>query len=272
MKQTTTFLCTLFLFSVGNVILAKSISFNSKLYGFEINNCIKNVKIDSIIKKDSVVEVVKKTTIKTKSYNKFFVTVNYGFAFRTASIDKNLSELEKDFQKSLKSGNSFQIKTGFKPNKNSYFGFTYSQFTSSESLNNVIFTEPTGDVGTGSINQTNTINFYGLSSGWTLSGLSKNDAFCFDLSLGYINYTEKRKLFYTYEATGGGLGISTDISYYFGVSKHFKIGPTFSYSGGALKKYEINGNNGYNETVKFDDKTFLSLYRIDLMIGTYFEF
>lgn len=227
---------------------------------------------DSVKIKEISTPSTEKKVKKLKYYNKFFLSANYGLGFRTASVEKDIPQLERDFQKELKSGNSYQLKIGYKYNRNSYYGLTYSQFSSSTSLNDIIFTEPTGLEGVGSTNQTNTINYYGVAAGWTMDVFSRKDTFCFDLSLGYINYSEKRQFYNTYEAKGGTLGISTDISYYFRIIKNLKIGPTFSFNGGAIKKYEIKGSNGYATTVKFDENTFLSLYRIDLMIGTYFEF
>jgi hypothetical protein len=230
------------------------------------------IKIDSTKAETKVSKAINNKFQKRKSYNKFFVTANYGFGFRTGSIDKNLSQLEQNFQKNLSSGNSLLIKAGYKPSENNYYGFTYSEFCSSGSLRNVTFTEPNGIEGAGSIGQTNTIKFYGFSSGWSLPGFSRKDTVCFDLSLGYINYSEKVKFFATYDATGGSLGIATDLSYYIGITKNIKVGPTFSFSGGALKQYNLKGNNGYSSTFKYDENSFLSLYRVDLMIGTYIEF
>ena len=227
--------------------------------------------IDSLIREEITITLQDKKTIKSKLHNKFFLTANYGFGHRTADIENNIPQLERDFQQKLKSGNSFQFKGVIKHNEFFYYGLTYSNFTSSASLNDIIYTEPTGLEGIGNTNQTNTINYFGLVAGFYIDLFSRRDTYCFDLSLGYINYSEKRQFYNMYEATAGDLGVSFDLSYYFGLTKNFKIGPTFSFSGGAIKKYEINGSNGYYSKVKFDENTFLSLYRIDLMIGTYFQ-
>lgn len=230
------------------------------------------VKTDSIKKSDAIIYSNNNSLKKTKSYNRFLLSVNYGLGYRTADTEPGTSQIEKDFQNKLDSGNSFQIKAGYKVNKNTYYGLVYSKFSSIASLNNVIFTEPSGFKGDGSINQRNEINYFGLVAGWTLNGFLKNDSFNFDFSLGYIDYLEKRKYYNTYQATGGNLGVGLDLSYYFGLNRYIKVGPTFSFSGGALKQYDITGNNGYNITVKLPEKTALSLYRIDLMLGTCIEF
>jgi hypothetical protein len=240
--------------------------------GVQSNEPLSIIKTDSIKKNDGVISSNNKIVKTPRDYNKFLFSFNYGLGYRTAGVESGTPQIEKDFQNKLGSGNSFQIKAGYKVNRNSYYGLVYSRFSSSASLNNIIFTEPNGFEGSGSINQKNTINYIGLVAGWTLNGFLKNDTFNFDLSLGYINYSEKRKFYNTYEATGGNLGIGMDISYYFGISKYIKVGPTFSFNGGALKNYEINGNNGYKTTIKLPEKTAISLYRIDLMLGTYFEF
>lgn len=234
-----------------------------------------NVTAQVDVLKDSVTKSVAGITTLIKSpssYNKFLLSLNYGFGYRTAGAEKGTPALEKNFQDELRSGNSFQIKTGYKPNQNSYYGLVYSNFSSSTSLNNVIFVEPNGYEGSGSTSQKNTINYIGAVAGWTMKGFLKNDIFNFDMSLGYINFSEARKFENTYTGKGGSLGISSDISYYFGITKFFKIGPTFSFNGGAIRKYNITSNKGYSNTVELEENTFLSLYRVDFMVGTYFEF
>lgn len=230
------------------------------------------VQTDTIAKNIAPVTYDSRIVKSPINYNKFFLTVNYGFGYRTAGVEKGTPELEKTVQKELGSGNSLLMKAGYRANKSNFYGLVYSRFSSSYNLNSIIFTEPNGFQGEGRLNQTNTINFIGLTSGWNAQGFSPLDTVVFDLSVGYINYSEKRTFFNTYEAKGGNLGISSDLSYYVGITKNFKVGPTFSFSGGALKKYSIEGSNGYRDTFKFDENTFLSLYRVDFMLGTYFEF
>jgi hypothetical protein len=231
-----------------------------------------NVQTDTIAKKIVPVSYQSNNLQIPSNYNKFFVSVNYGLGYRTAGVEKGTPAIEKNFQDELRSGNSFQIKAGYKPTQNSYYGLLYSKFSSSTTLNNIIFVEPNGFEGIGSTTQNNAINYVGMVAGWTLDGFQKNDVFNFDMSLGYINFSEERKFENTYTAKGGSLGISTDMSYYFGISKYFKIGPTFSFSGGAISKYNVNSNNGFSKTIEFEENTFLSLYRVDFMLGTYFEF
>ncbi len=251
--------------------MKKNILFFALITGFIASAQVEVVK-DSVTKQDVAITTSKKNIESLSNYNKFLLSFNYGLGYRTAGIDKGIPPLERDFQKELKSGTSFQIKTGFKPNSYSYYGLIYSKFSSTTSLNNIIFIEPNGFEGSGSTSQKDEINYIGAVAGWTINGFFKNDTYSFDISLGYINFSQERKFENTYIAKGGDLGISTDISYYFGINKFFKIGPTFSFNGGAIKKYNINSSNGYSDTIEFDDKTYLSLYRIDLMLGTYFEF
>lgn len=267
-----TIIALVFILSNVNLFSANAIFGFTHFSEFKSNKYFNTNEIDSIVKIDSVTPKFKETINRKKGYNKLFITLNYGFSFRTAGVEDGTPALEKSFQKELGSGNSFQIKTGFKSSRNSYYGLVYSRHSSTNSLNNIVFTEPSGFEGIGSTTQTNTINYFGLASGWIVDFFPRKDTFVFDLSLGYINYSEERKFFNTYEAKGGALGISTDISYYFGLSKNFKIGPTFSFSGGALKKYTLESDNGFRQKIEFEENTFLSLYRVDLMLGTYFEF
>ena len=266
---------TLFVFQENqalNQALNQDVNSKGKTEISPVNEPSNSIKIDTVKKNDVAIFLDSKNVNKQNNYNNFFLSLNYGLGYRTAGVEKGTSAIEKNFQDELRSGNSFQIKTGYKPNQNSYYGLIYSKFSSSASLNDIVFVEPNGFEGSGSTSQKNAINYFGVVAGWTLNGFLKNDIFNFDLSLGYINFSEERKFENTYIAKGGNLGISSDVSYYFGVNKYFKIGPTFSFNGGAINKYNVNSNNGYSDTVEFDENTFLSLYRIDLMLGTYFEF
>ena len=253
---------TLFVFQ-ENQALNQDVNSKGKTEISPVNEPSNSIKIDTVKKNDVAIFPDSKNVNKQSNYNNFFLSLNYGLGYRTAGVEKGTSSIEKNFQDELRSGNSFQIKTGYKPNQNSYYGLIYSKFSSSTSLNDIAFVEPNGFQGSGSTSQKNAINYFGVVAGWTLNGFLKNDIFNFDLSLGYINFSEERKFENTYIAKGGNLGISTDISYYFGVNKNFKIGPTFSFNGGAINKYNVNSNNGYSDTVEFDENTFLSLYRID---------
>lgn len=262
---------TLFVFQ-ENLVLNQDANSKGNPEISPISLTMNSIKTDSVKENNVAVYLDSKNEKKQNNYNKFLLSLNYGLGYRTAGVEKGTPPIEKDFQDELRSGNSFQIKTGYKPNQNSYYGLVYSNFSSSTSLNGIVFVEPNGYEGSGSTSQKNAINYVGAVAGWTLNGFLKNDTFNFDISLGYINFSEERKFENTYIAKGGNLGISSDISYYFGVSKYFKIGPTFSFNGGAIKKYKVSSDNGYSDTVEFDENTFLSLYRIDLMLGTYFEF
>ncbi len=239
-------------------------------------------EIHDINKSDSIKNSEKTTSIKsikkiTNSDNitakKFLISASYGFGYRTADLASGLSEFQKDYLKQLSSGKTILVKIGYQPKNNKgFYGIQYSNFTSSTSLNNVTYIEPNGFEGSGSISDQIKIAFVGVGGGIMDKGFLTHDSFMLDVYLGYINYSDVSKFTNSYTASGSNLGISADLSYYFGLNKNFKIGPTISFNGGVLKEFDVKGNNGYSSTIKLPEKTVESLYRFDLLLGTSIQF
>lgn len=245
---------------------------------------IENIEkeIQNINKSDSIKEIEKSTTITSKKAinnfdiptdKKFLISANYGFGYRTADLASGLSAFQKEYLNQLSSGKTILVKAGYQPKNNKgFYGIQYSNFTSSANLNNVTYTEPNGFEGSGSISDQVSIYFIGVGGGILDKGFLKHDSFMLDMYLGYINYSDVSIFTNSYTASGSNLGISADLSYYFGLNKNFKIGPTISFNGGVLKEFDVKGNNGYSSTIKLPKETVESLYRFDLLLGTSIQF
>lgn len=224
-----------------------SLLFLCSLYGFSQN--------DTIVYKPSKVK-------------KICVTFDYGFGLRTGKSPSGLSQEAKSYLKDLKSGNSLDIKIGYKKDHNTILGLMYSRYNSKGSLNNVSYTEPNGLEGTGNVSDDITISFIGAGGGFIEKGFREDDNVVFDMYLGYISYKNETNLTNTYTLKGGNLGISTSLSYYIGLSPTIKIGPSIAFNGGILKKFKVEGDNGFSDTYNLEKDNYESLYRFDFMIGT----
>jgi len=199
---------------------------------------------------------------------KICFTIDYGFGLRTAKSPSGLTQEAKNYIKDLKSGNSLDIKIGYKKDHNTVLGLMYSRYNSKGNLSNMSYVEPNGSEGTGNISDNITISFFGIGGGLYEKGFREEDSVVFDMYLGYISYKNETNLTNNYTYKGGNLGISTSLSYYLGLSKSIKIGPSIAFNGGVLKKFDIKGDNGYSGTYNLDKDTLESLYRFDFMIGT----
>ncbi|RZK10876.1 MAG: hypothetical protein EOO46_08965 [Flavobacterium sp.] len=207
-------------------------------------------------------------SVKSSREKKFSLTVDYGFGFRTAKVPNGTDPQVKNYIKDLKSGNSLNFKVGYLKDSNTMLGLMYSRYNSKGSLNNIAYVEPNGIEGQGTISDDITISFYGIGGAFHFSGFREQDAVVFDMYLGYINYKNDTNLTNNYTIKGGNLGLSTSLGYYIALSPSIKIGPSIAFNGGVLKKFNIEGDNGYSGTYKLDKDEVESLYRFDLMIGT----
>ncbi len=206
---------------------------------------------------------------QNKLKGKIALSANYGIGYRTAKA-KNTNAAEKEIIDQLRGGSTFDIKVGYQTDTKSYIGLTFSTFSSDATLSNLLFVEPNGTAGSGTIQNSQTINFIGIGGGLCDKGFLKNDTMLLDMYLGYIDIKSNEKYKNTYVTTGANLGISANLSYYFGINKHIKFGPSVSFSGGVLKQYTTTGSN-YENTVKFPDNEGESLYRFNIMFGTYIQ-
>lgn len=207
-------------------------------------------------------------SLKSAQEKKFSFTVDYGFGFRTAKVPSGTDAEIKNYIKDLKSGNSLDFKIGYMKDSKTMWGLMYSRYNSKGTLNNVEYVEPNGLEGQGTISDDITISFYGIGGAFHFQGFREQDAVVFDMYLGYINYKNDTKLTNNYTIKGGNLGLSTSLGYYVALSPSIKIGPSIAFNGGVLKKFNVEGDNGYSGTLKLDKDTYESLYRFDLMIGT----
>lgn len=206
--------------------------------------------------------------VPNKDDTKFNISFNYGFSKRIGKNPSGISGEQLNYIKDLKSGSAFNIKLSYQKDEKTILGIVYTQFSSNGQLKNQSFIEPNGNSSSGTVSDDITISFIGFGGGLFEKGLRDDDSVILEMYLGYISYKNDFVLNNNYTIKGGNLGISADFSYYFGITKNFKIGPSIAFNGGVIKKFNLEGSNGYNESIKLEDDSFESLYRFDFMIGT----
>jgi hypothetical protein len=208
---------------------------------------------------------------KTYNSSNFNFSANYGFSQRVAKIPNGYNPEQKNYIKDLKSGTAYNFKASYLKDGKTILGLVYSSFKSKAFLGNQDYTEIDGTTGSGTISDDIKINFIGIGGGLLEKGFSSNDAVLLEVYLGYISYQNDFNLTNNYKLKGGNLGISADVSYYFGITKNIKIGPSISFNGGVLKKFKLTGSNGYSESITLEDDSLENLYRFDLMVGTFIQ-
>lgn len=208
------------------------------------------------------------SSIKSSRVKRFSFTVDYGFGFRTAKVPNGIDPQVREYIKDLKSGNALDFKIGYAKDAKTMWGLMYSRYNSKGTLDNMQYIEPNGFEGQGTISDDITISFYGMGGAFHFGGFREQDAVVLDMYLGYIDYKNDTKLTNKYTIKGGNLGLSTSLGYYIALTPSIKIGPSLAFNGGVLKKFKVEGDNGYSGTLKLDKDTYESLYRFDLTIGT----
>lgn len=225
----------------------------------------------SVFSQEVATSVASDSLPAIKKRPKFLVNVNVGPAFRVGKTPSGIPADQKAYIKDLKSGFSYDISAYYLRDSRSGFGLKYNVFNSKGTLRDQELVAPNGDTGTGDTSDDITITFIGPAMIFFGDGFRPRDNFGVEIGLGYIGYVDKAKLLGDYKITGGNLGISSTISYHFGLTENIMIGPAIGFTGGVLSKIKVTGE-GISETVKLEDDMKESLYRFDLSIGARFKF
>ena len=139
-------------------------------------------------------------------------------------------------------------------------------------LNNVfIESTPAGDSGFGSISDDISISYYGFS----IMYMSNSDGphiFSAEVGLGYMDYSNDAEALGSYKFKGGNVGGALTLSYKYGFSEHFAIGPQIGLIGTALSEIKVEGPHGYRQTLILKDENKESLTRFDFGITAMYRF
>ena len=214
--------------------------------------------------KTSVVPADK--VIDTQKYNHFRIAVNGGWSYRLAKIAGNNEPEIQQYQKELKSGYNFGADLTYFISETFGVGFKYSNFKSTNSMDDIYLTFPNGYTEYGKMSDNISINFIGPFFSTRFMNANKKNAFLLNFGIGYMGYNNEAVLISNYSFKGSTLGISWDAGYDIGLTENLSLGVQFSFLQGTLMEYELS-NGVITETIKLDNDNYESLSRIDLSLG-----
>lgn len=203
---------------------------------------------------------------KTKD-NIVLINISAGPSFRLGKMPPNVSPVFKNYVKDLKSGFSYDAHFNFMFDENRGLGLRYNSFNSKGSLNNVYVTAPNGQTGYGFTSDNITISYIGADYLYIDKSPNKKVEYKLNLSMGYMGYQDKTNVLGEYKITGSTFGMVTDFGVNFFITDYFSVGPQLGIVGGAIRRFDITGANGFKGTLKLDSKSVESLWRIDLGIN-----
>lgn len=218
---------------------------------------------------DPVALAEKKAEREKKDFN-VRIGIQGGYAFRTASLPKDVSNDYKDYLRKLTRGPVLGASVHFSLRNGFTLGVKYDRFSGGAKAWGYTYDE-VGNYYEGDISNLHTINFVGGSFG-TMS-LSNNKRHClyYDLLFGYMDYKDVAEEFGNkYTLSGNTIGIGVGIGYDYMVTKHIGIGAEFSYVMGALSKFKYD--NGTTIEVIDLGTSREGLQRVNLKAGVGYYF
>lgn len=203
---------------------------------------------------------------------KFIVSANFNYAYRLAKIDKSYSDIQRQYLKNLKTGLSYDISAYYMVSDFIGVGLKFNSYNSSERIDDADIIAPNGDSGFGSIADDVTISFYGVGAIYNLLERGSKHVVNMEVALGYMGYKNDAYALGDYKFKGSTFGASLSVSYQYMAFENFSIGPKLGLVGGALRKVDLTGPDGYNETIKLNSENAESLSRLDMGIVASYRF
>ena len=203
---------------------------------------------------------------------KFIVTGNLNYAYRLAKIDKSYTGIQREYLKNLKSGVSYDISAYYMINRELGFGLKFNSFNSSEGLNGVYVSAPNGETGYGNISDEITISFFGIGEIYKFGRSGSRHSGLLEAALGYMRYKNDAFAIDNYTLTGGTFGSAISVAYQYEAFKNFSVGPKFALLGGSIRKYDIEGPDGFKDRLTLGRDNQESLLRMDLGIVASYRF
>lgn len=203
---------------------------------------------------------------------RFIVLGNINYSYRLAKIDNSYTGFQRQYLKNLKSGISYDFSAFYMVSRELGFGLKFNTYNSSESLDGVTAVAPNGDSGYGSIGDDITISFYGIGEIYKFGKSGSRHSGFVEASLGYMRYNNDAYVLGNYTLTGGTFGSALSVAYQYEAFDNFSIGPKFSLLAGSIRKYDIEGPDGFSGKLKLDRDKAESLVRMDLGIVASYRF
>lgn len=195
---------------------------------------------------------------------KFTIIPSVGYAWRTASLPSNLDARNRDYFKQLKSGVNIDVAAYYRLKTNLGLGVKYNLYSSSATGTVYGYDPQTNQPVSVNLQTDDKITFVGPSLMYSNFEDARKHKLYYDLALGVISYTTKSP---GSEITGSNLGLALTVGYMYQLTPMILVGPQLSYTGGTLKKFNINGVEYTAQEGEYE-----ALHRVALSAGATFRF
>jgi hypothetical protein len=242
--------------------------------------------IKKVVEKESVQESVAKPTQVTNFYKpsnkgevKVLVTANIGASFRLAETSKNATTTQKNFEKNLLKGYSFDLGFYIRLNNSSALGFKFNRFISNKPTysGQISFDQ---NVEYNKLTASQFINFYGVSYLFDNKVSDSPHELHAEISMGAMSFFQESdyskssnpNLLNLYiKSEGTTFGLMSGLGYKYRAFDQFSFGPQLNYAIGVISKIDFEANGQKGET-KLEGDNKISLTRIDLSLGAVYRF
>lgn len=213
----------------------------------------------------NVPELPQQIVLTREMFSTLRFAVNGGFSNRTAKLPENLPGELKQYTKDLVTGNNFGLDFTYFLSKSSGIGLKYSGHFSSNSIDRISVTTPSGTV-YGKMSDQIAINFFGPIYTSRYISPSTNSAFLFSIGAGYLGFKNDAVFIDNFYFNGSTFGICFDIGWDLKFHKNIAIGFNIAFIGGSLSEIEISDGSN-SQTIKFDKDNYENIGRIDFTVG-----
>jgi hypothetical protein len=207
---------------------------------------------------------------KNESFTHFKAEIYGGWSYWIAKLNAYIPQNYSQYKNELRTGYHFGGDFAYFFSEPIGFGLKYSEFKTSNKLDNVYQTMQDGSVKYGTLSDDVSIRYIGVFVSSRLLNAGKKNAFLLNMGIGYAGYFDKKIMVDRYTISGNSIGASTDFIYELGISKDYAIAFKISYSSGHLVAYYLNDGVS-DKKIKLDQDSYESMNHIDLSIGLRFN-
>lgn len=200
-------------------------------------------------------------TAQRRVFRPWRMALQGGYSYQTGKLDPSVPADFKDYTNELRSGFHLGLDAARYFNDVLGVGLKVSLLRQANEENEVWIDDGSGQR-YGRMSDDITTLFVAPTFANRYLSSDKKHAFIMNVSLGYLNYTNKAVLVDPVVMKGGTVGAAIDVGYDIAVSNNFQLGLQLSYTGGALSRYTING-----QQIELEQESRLGLNRIDVSVG-----
>lgn len=203
--------------------------------------------------------IVYSQNFNSESLSRLFVNASYGFSWQTASIGNTINADERKFYSDLSNGFGFEIGLGYKLRKNQYLRGFYNNFSSTANFRNLVAGETS-------------LNYYGIGYGMIYEVNDKHE-FVIETGLGYNSLYNKVSFPDEFmQQKGGNIAFNAQMSFLFGLTDKFKIGPSISFFSGTISEVDFSLNNEPYRNYKLSEDERIGMGRFNLIFMAKYDF